>query len=1454
VLLILCAVVAIRMPLIQTFLVRQASDYLSASLETKVTVGSVRMEPFRKLVLHDVFVADQRGDTLLFSGSIKVSLNAYSLKQRFAYAGTLQLMDTRIRVVTWAGGKERNVDFIFDALTPKDTSAGTPWQVRAGLVSMERIRLTYRDENDTVRKSIMNFNDLDLTLARAAFGEVRYEGDSLAASIDAFTLSDKSGFAIDDLTAGPVVATPAGIRVSRFHLVTGTSDVRMDVSLAHNDEGNLKHFIDSVDMSMDLSLSYVSTADLAFFVPGLAGVDQRIAFRGDASGTISQLRLRHFQISYGDQTHFSGRARLSGLPDLEETFIDLVVDDLTFTARDIASMPAAFFGGRRPDIPPQIAQLGKVEFKGKFTGFYNDFVAYGNAQTGLGYVSSDLNLKFRDVPTYSGHLSTIGFDLGALTGAGSRLGRLSVNTEIEGRYFDLSRLAASLKGEVNAIEAFGHEYRNITIDADLSRRLFNGALTVHEENLDLRFNGKMDFTGKDPVFDFNADIANARLARLNLVRRDSSSTLSVRSGIQVVGSSLDRFDGTITLSDLNYSEAGKSIRTDAISLSSTMEGQTRLISLQSEFATMTIRGNYRRSSVVDAFIDLLRKYVPGGEPGIVTVPEIQDFEYDIRVLNPGPLLAVFAPSMTLSPGARVSGIFHSLENEFSLLAHADEFRWREVVASDLALKGNTAGSNFDVLCTSGTLAFRDSLVLNHLRLEGLTNKSTGRFAFSFHGRDSTLDNVNIETAMDYVAGDRVMVQVLPSRVTVEGTPWTTDPNNRVIIDSTFVVFESVNLRSGDQQLALDGRIGNTYDQVLSVRLSRFGLHPAGKVLSTFGLDVDGTASGSVSVASVSRAPHVNADLFVRDLTFLGDTLGDARILGEYHAGIQKIRADLTIGRGDTRNFAINGTYFFGDKDSLDFVAKLEKASIRPLEPHLDGFCHDLRGYLTGTVTLTGSGANPRLAGEVRLQKCSFLVDYLNTRFSLSDKVQILPDRFVFDKVKLNDPNGRHAVADGYIHHSSFRDFGIEMTIQADKVTCLNTSVSDNELFYGTGVATGKMRIYGPFEKISFDGALRAERGTEISIPLSNPEDITASSFISFVTHDTAATAPVAVEPVDLSGIDMKLDLEMTDDALVKLIYDEKIGDKLEGRGAGNLMLNIGSDGTFTMRGDYTVTSGNYVFTLQNVINKRFDLEQGGVIKWNGSPYEADIHVDAVYSRRASLYDLLRDTTSGYKNRVAVEVVLQLRNRLQNPDVKFEIRIPDVDPATQGQIRSAIVTEEENNQQALSLLVLNRFSPGRNQGGKNESSGGAIGANASELLSVQASNWLQSLTDQVDIGINYRAGDKFNSEELEIMLGKKFLNDRITVETKVGYTGNNYTPVDQQQNTSNLVGDFNIDLQLTENNRLHFKAFNRSNNVSFLDNFNSQYTQGIGLFYRQEFNSLRDIFGLKRPVSGEEPQP
>ena len=131
-----------------------------------------------------------------------------------------------------------------------------------------------------------------------------------------------------------------------------------------------------------------------------------------------------------------------------------------------------------------------------------------------------------------------------------------------------------------------------------------------------------------------------------------------------------------------------------------------------------------------------------------------------------------------------------------------------------------------------------------------------------------------------------------------------------------------------------------------------------------------------------------------------------------------------------------------------------------------------------------------------------------------------------------------------------------------------------------------------------------------------------------------------------------------------------------------------------------------------------------------------------------------------------------------------------------------------------------------------------------MLSNQLSNWLSQISNDFDIGVNYRPGDEISSEQVEVALSTQIFDDRVTIHTNVGVSSQSSpTPADQRANS--IAGDFDLDVKITENGKFRFKAYNRYNHDQLYKT--SPYTQGIGFIYREDFNNLSE---LRRRYFGE----
>lgn len=1438
----IAAITALRIPAVQKRLVRIAAGWLSEELNTEVRIMSLRFEPFSKLVLRGIYIADQDNDTLLYARVLKLNFRSIDLDKHYLNINTIELSDAVIRMVKADEDRSMNFDFIVEYFSraPDDTSASAPWQIRAGKLSLMNIRFAFRDLKYNNPSEGVDFDDIEISRLFATFRDIYLFKDSLSFEMRELSFQEKSGFQLNRLSSSFVKLIPDSLCLENMLVETPQSRLKGRLAMGFEQLQDFDDFTERIQLNCDFEESVLHSEDLAYFAPELKGVNRSLTYSGQVAGTVNQLKLRQFALGYGEKTRFKGRINLNGLPDIHETFIDLIVEDLKISPADVATIPLPPFNNKQTiKVPEEIFRLGMIGFKGKFTGFFNDFVAYGNISTDLGYITTDINLKFKTIPEYSGKLSMDNFNLGGFLDS-PELGSLSLNASVNGNYFDLNKVSLNIKGNISRLDFRNYPYSNMEISANLSRKMFNGLLMVNDANLDLGFKGSIDFTGKIPVMDFSADLNRANLSSLNLVKRDSATRLSFHTDIDLTGKSIDDIEGRIMINNIRYSEGANQVVLNHLTLTSAFLKNLRTIHLISEEAEASVAGNFELSSLIPAFQNMLQLHLPFAFLKTTTAVRQQELDYKAELKNIQPVLDVFLPELKIAQGTSLNGKFISSRNDFSIHLFTPGISWNKINFKKTELNGFTENDRFQFTLKSPDASFRDSLVFKNFRLQGSSSFKEAEFSLTTNGRDSLNDNFQTRGRLQFSQSGKTILQLEQTAITVEKQLWQLDPGNTIIIDSTGAQIMNLILHSGTEKLTVNGYAGPDPSQQLKLLFQKFPLNPLKKILMTYKITAGGTLDGELSLRELTTRPVIQSNLLITQFSLFGDTLGNAKFEVDFPVGMKKLTAAIDISRDDITNLRMNGTYNLAE-DKFDVKAIFNKMNVAAFGHYLRSFASQVRGFASGEVTLGGSSQKPELRGKIKLQKAAMTIDYLNCRYSFSDEVTITPSAFSFTNITLTDSLGNTATLNGNIMHQHFSNFKLYLSVRTRNLLVLNTTEADNNLFYGTGFASGQMIIEGPFSMISFKGALRTEKGTEISIPLSKPDEITQSSFVSFFTTDTSKTT-VTSSPVDLSGISLRLDLNITEEALVKLIYDEKIGDKMEGRGTGNIVFEISNDETFSMRGDYTATTGNYVFTLQNVINKRFYIQPGGTIRWNGSPYEAIIDFKAVYRTRASLYDLLQDTSATARRRIPVQIILSLRNRLLKPDISFNIDIPDIDPATQGLVSQAISTEESRSKQTLSLLVMNRFLPGDNRSTTFEASSSGFGANASELLSVQLTNWVSQLTDKVEVGINYRAGDKLNSDQLEVMLATRLFNDWVSVETNVGFTGSNQG---NRQNNSNLVGDFNIDVKITEDGKFHFKAFNRSNNINFLTNFNSLYTQGIGFYYKQEFNSLKDIFGKRK---------
>ena len=122
-----------------------------------------------------------------------------------------------------------------------------------------------------------------------------------------------------------------------------------------------------------------------------------------------------------------------------------------------------------------------------------------------------------------------------------------MDANVEGSGFKIADVNASLSGKVGLVVYRGYPYRNVNVKGKIAKKLFNGTVDIHEEDVDFTFDGGVDFRGKLPVFDFTATINKLQLEKLNVIQLEEPYSLKTSVNSRLVGNKLDDLSGTVDI-------------------------------------------------------------------------------------------------------------------------------------------------------------------------------------------------------------------------------------------------------------------------------------------------------------------------------------------------------------------------------------------------------------------------------------------------------------------------------------------------------------------------------------------------------------------------------------------------------------------------------------------------------------------------------------------------------------------------------------------------------------------------------------------------------------------------------------------------------------------------------------------------------------------------------------------
>jgi len=1404
-----------------------------------MSIESVDIGFFNKIILNKVYVQDSHGDTLFNIKQLSGTLTNIDLNTNKIYVNTLYLDSVYFQLKK--DSNEMNITpFINLFISNKtDTTETKPWVIYSNNLDIKNTRFVYKTYYSKKLDYGMNYWDLDIKNTNLKIKNILFDKDSITFNIASLNAKEKCGITLNKFSANCFVSNKL-IKVRNLNFKTQNTSADIEYySMKYNEFPAFLDYNHKVKMEAKVNSAHVNFIDISYFAPALQYFKLTADFSGYYKGTVDNFKGKNFDIKFGDKSEVKTSFSVNGLPDYQETFMYVKIDSLITNKKDIEKIQIApLKNNLYVSLPKQVNNLGTIRYKGNFTGLYNDFVAYGKIHTDAGYISTDISLKKQENSNktkLNGTISTNDLNIGKILDANSQIGKMDLNTKING-YITKDSVIATVNGNIKQLAVKKYNYKNISIDGDIKNKMFDGLFQVNDSNLVMDFIGTFDFNNKEPKMDFTADVKKSNIYKLHIYNNDSLAKLSFKMVSQYTGLDIDKITGSINIFDIDFNTSNKNIHINDFRFASRKNNEIMKANLSSDFLDANIEGKYRLIELYNSLQNITSNYLPalaqynGKENNFNN-----NIKFNFKFKNTKNIMSFFLDSSEISYGSTIKGVLNADKSNLKILTNIGFIKLGNSKVNKLNSYIYTKNDSLLIYIKSDSINILNEINFKNTNLEITSNNNSSDVNLKWDNKTKKQNTGDIFTQIDFKRVNNKTItkySFVPSLVIVNDSAWLINDFSG-IIDSSSISINKMIINKKQQYIYADGQISKNPNDSLSIIINDFKLSFLNSFISEKNINLKGNIYGDITINDLYNKTIFNSNFNIDSLLFNNNKMGNMYVTSKYSSKTDNIYINAFSNYNGFNSIKLKGNYELSN-NNLNFKLKTNKLLTKIIEPFTKEYTSEMHGLLYSNINIKGTLKKPKLNGYILPRKTSLKVNYLNTKYSFSDTIYVKTNKIYFNNFTVYDEEAHKGYVNGYITHNYFKNFKFNLNLNVNNYLALNTTKKQNNLFYGKSHLTGLVRITGNVDLLDFYVSAKTNKNTKIFIPLSNPEEISDNNFVTFVSNNTNKTKEQKEKyKINLSGINMFFDLEFTSDAELQIIFDEKVGDIIKVKGNGKIDMKVNKDDRFTINGEYFISQGTYLFTLQNILNKKFIIQPGGYIKWTGNIYEATTNLEAIYKLKASPYNLTFNPDD--KPRIPIECELNLSNKLLSPDINFGLNIPKASDRLTNIISS--LDGDELNRQILFLLVTNNFYTNQELlvGAEyQETSGNAIGKTSGELLSNQLSNWLSKISDDFDIGVNYRPGDEISSDEVEVALSTQILNDRVLLNGNVGF-GEYQT---KNSSTNNIAGNFNIEVMVNKSGSLRLKGFNQVNdNIAYK---NSLYTQGVGFFYREEFNSFDEL--------------
>ncbi len=1427
---------------IQNCVVRQITEYLEKTTGAEFEIGHVSLKFFNKLSLQSVSVKDLSDQKILLIDNLDAQIKLFALAKGDIHIKTITADNLSANLYTDTTGA-LNIQFLIDAFTPKKRVEAP--NLVFPLITLNNASFAYVNQSAPSKQLTHWQFNADDVYVDSLYTQIQFsllEQTNLDAHINYLRLNEKSGFKLShlstyvEITDSTFIIPYSIIDLPHTNLATDSTIIR----IARKDKNKIDwaktHF------QFNISEANINLSDLKHFVPELEKLKQPASISAKIDGTLDDLKATNLKAKYGNTLSISANIDATGLPNIKNTYFKGSINHIRFDKASVQDIIANV--GKQPFILPQeINNLGLCQYSGEISGYTSNLVLYGNLNTAIGNIKTDVSLKIRNnfnIFLINGRIGSNSLNLGKLLPK-SGLNNITFNSNSDIKVGTNQPLMIQTKIKINTFGFRNYNYKNILIDGYFDPTLFSGKFLLDDPNCHFDFDGKISNINNFKHFDFSTNLRNLNLNKLNIINSRPDLTISLSTESDFSGDRWATMAGYINIDSLSFINGEKEFFLNQLVLTAENDSITSA-SIESDIINGGITGNYNIATLANHTIAIASKSMPILSQFVKPTDKTNDITCIFAIESLKPLMKTIEIPWYTTKQSSIYAHLNSSTKQLDAEIYIPNLSNGKLNIDSIDLKiNNDVDSTINVALSAATDLKKSHLNAN-LSLEAFNNEITTilswdnnnpnkLFAGEFAAK--TFLSTNNDSQLS------ILTNIHPTELHLQNKSWVIEQST-IGYDLQKITIDDFKLHSNDEQLiAIDGIASKSENEHIDILLKNISLNYIDELLpEETDISIGGIVNGSATIANTLVLPQINANVISQNFHFDESYFGTAIATCNFDHETTSLRFDGTVVSDNNDTTAIIGGNYFIPNDSLDIKGKAYGIDVAFIDFYLAEIFGRIKGNAWGDVHIHGYTKKKEVAVDVAAyaENASIYVDFLKTAFYFSDSIYVDKNTIQFGHIDVFDAEGHTGYIEGQIDHSYFHDIKLDLNINVNNMLVMNTRREDLESFYGKIYGSGDAHIYGDEETIHITCMARSNKGTNVVIPIDNYY-ASENSFIIFqnindITNNENKTQDEEKE----TNIVLDLMLEITPDAHLDMIIDSKSGDMITGSGSGNLRVtyDINAD-DMNIYGNVQIEEGKYLFTFQNVLRKEFYVKEGSSLSWTGDPLGANLNLDAYYQLTADLAEILDEAVLSNTSRTSVPVqcLLNLTGVLTQPNIKFDLNLPNSEEELNRALKNTVNTDELMNRQIIALLILGKFIPPENLQNNNVFTQNELYSVVSSTLSAQLNNWASQMFDNWGFGVNFRTTGEGDTRTNEYEFNFVYTpTSRISINGNVGYR-------DDALSATPFIGDFDFEYKLNQSGKLRAKAYTHTND--YREFKKGLTTQGIGIVYSENFNNLKELW-------------